>query len=164
MLKRLGTEMRLSIDTGVDTFESAMAAVHAAYGRVWPDVIEGDQPSDDEPDNDNGYLPDRWSRRRLRKLVSWLGDSDAAEALRFIAERAPAAPMDEVFLHMADHTGLEEFNGKHMGGRMSAVGHARNHIGGGVGEVYDTDYANRVYRMDKRLAAALLEEMERQAS
>ena len=29
-------------------------------------------------------------------------------------------------------TGIAEFDGKAMGGRMSAIGFARNHIGGGV--------------------------------
>lgn len=151
--------MRISIDTDVDTFENAVAAVYAAYGR--PSSSDGEPTGDDtdeEPADD--YLPGHWTPRRIRKLVEWLGESDAAVAVRYIAEHAPAVGMDEMFNFMAKHTGIEGFDGKAMGGRMSAVGFARNSIGGGVGPVYDTDYSARKYRMDKRLAAALLEEMD----
>lgn len=65
---------------------------------------------------------------------------------------------------MADHTGIPDFDGRAMGGCMSAVGFARNSIGGGVGPVYETDYNTRKYRMDKRLAAALLAEMDAAAT
>ena len=150
--------MKVSIDTDVDTFENAMTAVCAAYGQALPGSGSGVDGAGTE-DEDDDYLPGHWSPRRIRRLVEWLGDSDAAVAVRFIAEHAPAVSLDEVFSHMAAHTGLEGFDGKAMGGRMSAVGFARNHIGG-VGPVYETDYAARKYRMDKRLAAALLEEMD----
>ena len=154
--------MKLSYDTQVDTFEDVLAAVYAAYGRSRTDdgLEEDDDPETGVTQSDNGYLPGNWTRRRLRKLVAWLANSDAAVAVRYIAEHAPAVSMDSVFTHMAEHTGLADFDGKAMGGRMSAVGFARNNIGGGVGPVYDTDYSNRQYRMDKRLAAAVLEEMD----
>lgn len=149
--------MRISIDTDVDTFDNAISAVCAAYGEPLPQTTASGE--DDLEDGDE-YLPGRWTPRRLRKLVEWLGDSDAAAAVRYIAEHAPAADMDDVFAHMAEHTGVTDFDGKLMGGRMSAVGFARNSIGGGVGPVYETDYTNRKYRMDKRLATAILEEMD----
>lgn len=153
--------MRISIDTDVDTFENAVAAVCAAYGEPLPEEEGEDGVADtgDEDPEDDGYLPGRWNRRRIRRLVEWLGDSDAAVAVRYIAEHAPAVSLDDVFSHMADHTGIAGFDGKAMGGRMSAVGFARNHIGG-VGPVYETDYSARKYRMDMRLAAAVLEEMD----
>lgn len=152
--------MKLSYDTQEDTFEDALAAVYAAYGRAREDDGPEEDPEDDEGTGaDNGYLPGNWTAHRLRKLVAWLGDSDAGVAVRYIAEHAPAVSMDSVFKHMAEHTGLADFDGKAMGGRMSAVGFARNSIGR-VGPVYDTDYGNRQYRMDKRLAAAVLEEMD----
>ena len=145
--------MKLSIDTDVDTFESAVGAVYAAYGLTY-----GADGVTEEDDGD-GFLPGKWTRPRLKKLAEWLSESDAAVAVRYIAERAPAVDLDEVFDHMAKHTGIDDFDGKAMGGRMSAVGFARNSIGGGVGPIYETDYNARKYRMDKRLAAALLEEM-----
>ncbi|HEY3546483.1 MAG TPA: hypothetical protein VGK17_10365 [Propionicimonas sp.] len=151
--------MKISIDTDVDTFENAIAAVHAAYGRlIGSDGAPVGEGTDEEPGDD--YLPGHWTPRRIRKLVEWLGESDAAVAVRYIAEHAPAVSMDEMFDFMAQHTGIQGFDGKAMGGRMSAVGFARNSIGAGVGPVYDTDYSARKYRMDKRLAAALLEEMD----
>lgn len=144
--------MKISIDTDHDTLEDAVAAIYAAYGRADHDA--GDMKEDD------GYLPGNWNRPRLAKLVEWLGDADAAVALRYIAANAPAVELDEVFQHMADHTGITDFSGKHISGRMSAIGFGRNHIGGNVGPVYETDYSSRKYRMDKGLAEALLEEMD----
>lgn len=146
--------MKLSIDTDVDTFDSALKAVHAAFGQAFPATNSADGGDDD------GYLPSHWTRPRLRKLVEWLGDSDAAAAVRYIAEHAPSVSLDDTYQHMSEHTGIDGFDGKHMGGRMSAVGFARNAIGGGVGPIYDTDYNSRKYRMDKKLAAALLEELD----
>lgn len=148
--------MKITIDTEVDTFDAALAAVQVAYGQSG---ASGGGPSGSDEDDD-GYLPGNWTRPRLRKLVEWLSDSDAAIALRFIAENAPAVGIETVFEHMAAQTGNENFDGKAMGGRMSAIGFARNHIGSGVKAVYETDYASRKYRMDKNLAAAILEEMD----
>lgn len=145
--------MRLHSD--VDTFDSALATIQAAYGKT---VHTGGAADTD--DQDDGYLPGNWTRPRLRKLAEWLGASDAAIALRYIAEHAPSISIETVFEHMASETGIANFDGKAMGGRMSAVGFARNHIGGGVKPVYETDYTSRKYRMDKNLAAAILEEMD----
>lgn len=154
--------MRISIDTEQDTFESAVQAVHAAYGvrLVAQSGSAGDVEVNADSDAEDGYLPGKWTRPRLRRLVQWLGESDAAIALRFMAEHAPAVSLDDVFAHMAKHTGNENFDGKAMGGRMSAVGFARNAIGGGVTGPYSTDYNARKYRMDKKVAEVLLEEMD----
>lgn len=150
--------MRISIDTEQDTFDSAIHAVHAAYGRTY--TGPGMAAVSDDGDGDDGYLPGKWTRPRLRQLVEWLGDSDAAVAVRYMAEHAPSVSLDDTFAFMAEYTGLEDFDGKAMGGRMSAVGFARNAIGGGVTGPYDTDYNARKYRMDKKVAEALLEEMD----
>ncbi|HTW16758.1 MAG TPA: hypothetical protein VMF51_16620 [Nocardioides sp.] len=149
--------MKISIDTDVDSFGSAIGAVHAAYGVSY---TGGSAPHDEEGGDSDDFLPGKWTRPRLKKLVEWLGESDAAMAVRYIAEHAPAVGLDEVFEFMGEETGIKHFDGKAMGGRMSAVGFARNAIGGGVGPIYDTDYNSRKYRMDKRLAAALLEELD----
>jgi len=150
--------MKISIDTETDTLNDAVNAVYAAYGHT-PSTQSDDGPQVLPDEDSAGYLPGKWTRRRLRKLVQWLGDSDAAEAVRYIAHNAPAVSIDVVIAHMAEHTGQEDFDGRAMGGRMSAVGFGRNHIGGGVGPIYETDYNNRMYRMDKNLADALLEEI-----
>lgn len=154
--------MKITIDTVQDSFGDAVAAVHGAYGVPQPgasddDIEEGVFDGDDEPNADDFY-PGKWTRKRIRKLAQWVAP-DAAEALRYMAERAPAVDIEEVFQHMADYTGIEGFNGKHMGGRMSSVGFAQSAIGG-VGAVYDTDYKHRKYRMDKGIAKVLLEELK----
>lgn len=154
--------MRISIDTDVDTFNSAIKAVHAAYRvdydptRPLDEVEEHPGEANVHDDEDDDFLPGRWTPERLDTLVDWLADSDAAAALRYIAEHAPAVDLEEVFTFMGEHTGIEDFNGKHMGGRMSAVGFGIKSIGRGLGPVYDTDYARRKYRMDRRIAEALL--------
>lgn len=148
--------MKLTIDTETDTFDTVLAAIQIVYGQTA--VIEGGAA--EEGEESDGHLPGNWTRPRLRKLVEWLINSDAAIALRFIAENAPAVGIETVFEHMAQKTGNENFDGKAMGGRMSAIGFARNHIGAGVKGVYETDYASRKYRMDKNLATAILEEMD----
>lgn len=142
----------------------ARAADASATEKADGPTVAGDVGAGDgtgtEDEEDGNELPGHWTPSRIRQLVEWLGESDAAAAVRYIAEHAPAVSLEDVFGHMAGHTGLTAFDGKAMGGRMSAVGFARNHIGGGVGPVYETDYGARMYRMDKRLAAALLEEMD----
>jgi hypothetical protein len=150
----LGEQMKITIDTDVDSFDSALKTIEAAYGHIH--FKSGGAGASDE----DGVLPGKWNRPRLKKLVEWLADSDAATAVRYIAEHAPAVDLDEVFEFMGEHTGVENFDGKAMGGRMSAVGFGLNHIGGGVGRIYDTDYNARKYRMDKGLAAAIIEEMD----
>ncbi|MFQ6486201.1 hypothetical protein [Brachybacterium epidermidis] len=158
--------MKISIDTDLDSFSDAVRAVHAAYGVIYGDLdTAGDDDSANadiayEDGDDGDYLPGRWTRKRIQKLAQWVHGGDADIALRFIAEHAPAVDLDEVFEHMEKQTGINGFTGKHMGGRMSAVGFARNHIGGGVGHIYDTDYGRRKYRMDERIARVLLEELE----
>jgi hypothetical protein len=151
--------MKISIDTDVDTFDSTLKAVHAAYGQTLPATGSTGSVTG-TGDEDDDYIPGHWTRPRLRKLVEWLGESDAAVAVRYIAGHAPAVSLDDTFQHMSEHTGIEGFDGRAMGGRMSAVGFARNAIGGDVGPIYDTDYNARKYRMDRKLAAALLDEMD----
>jgi hypothetical protein len=157
--------LKISIDTDVDTYESAIRAVLAAFGvpfnqkslpvdggeeLVFEDVEE-EAPADD-------YLPGKWNHKRIRKLLSYVQD-DAAEALYFIAQHAPAVDIEDVFEHMAEYTGIEGFNGKHMGGRMSSVGFAQKRVPGITADIVDTDYRYRKYRMDKGIAKVILEEM-----
>lgn len=147
--------MQISIDTELDTFDDVVKTVNAAYGQVLTIPLGSVEVGADE----DGGPAGNWTPPLLRRMVEWLGDSDAAVALRFIAENAPAVSLEDAFNYMSDHTGIENFNGKAMGGRMSAIGFARNSIGGGVGPLYDTDYTTRKYRMDESVAAALLQEM-----
>ncbi len=81
-------------------------------------------------------------------------------AVRYIAEHAPAVGLDEVFEFMGGETGIKDFDGKAMGGRMSAVGFARNAIGGGVGPIHDMDYNSEEVPHGQEAAAVLLEELD----
>lgn len=153
--------VKISIDTGEDSFEDAIKAVHAAYGVAHqPAGTGGAADIDDEPNGDEDFFPGNWTRKRIRKLARWVTGGDAAEGLRYIAEHAPAVDLDDVFAHMGEFTGIEDFTGKHMGGRMSSVGFAQNSIGAGVHDIYVTDNKHRKYRMDKGVAKVLLEELE----
>lgn len=156
--------MKISIDTDVDTFDSAVRAVHAAFGvpyagsRPIDEVEEVDFEDEGDGSAAEDYFPGKWNRKRIRKLVNYIQD-DAAEALGYIAEHAPSVDIEEVFAHMAEYTGIPDFNGKHMGGRMSSVGFAMKRIPGITGDIVDTDYRYRKYRMDKGIAKVLIEEL-----
>jgi hypothetical protein len=159
--------MKISLDTEADGFDSAIRAVHAAYGVPYtpsaapvddedPEEIDWETESEDEDSDD--YLPGKWNRKRIRKLVNWVTE-DAAEALRYIAENAPAVSIDDVIAHMAKYMEEPKFNGQAMGGRMASVGFAQKRIKGTTGKVVDTDYRHRKYRMDSGIAKVLLEEL-----
>lgn len=147
-------DVRISIDTDQDTFESAVQAVHAAYGV---DFVPAPTAAPHEGGDAEGRLPGNWTPARIKQLAAWLDGSDAGAAVRFIAHNAPAVDLTDAFAHMAELKNDPNFGGQRMGGIMSAIGHGRNHIGHGVGPIYDTDYSARKYRMDPRIAATLLE-------
>src|SRR5690349_12187324 len=100
--------MKISIDTVEDSFDDAIAAVHAAYGKPQPGEASDDDievpgsDEDDEPNRDDFY-PGKWTRKRIRTVAQYVGTGDAAEALRYMAERAPAVGIDEVLQHMGEH-------------------------------------------------------------
>jgi hypothetical protein len=157
--------MKITLDTDTDTYEGALATVRAAFG-VTPPSAEGTTPEDDDLDDiefeveeeGDDYLPGNWTRRKLRKVAEWVAE-DAAEALRFIAANAPAVDIEKVIEHMAKYTEIDDFGGRHMGGRMSSVGFAQNAIKGVTATIYDTDYRHRKYRMHEGIAKVLLEEL-----
>ena len=158
--------MKISIDTEQDTFPSAVKAVHAAYGVPYDattipvdvDSSAEEVEVDGEVVEEEDYFPGKWNRKRIRKLLSYITE-DAEEALAYIARHAPAVDIDQVFEHMGNHTEIPNFNGKHMGGRMSSVGFAMKRIPGITADIVDTDYRYRKYRMDKGIAKVLLEEL-----
>jgi hypothetical protein len=156
--------MRISIDTASDTFQDAIAAVHAAYGVPLTSVADIDDEPDFDTDGDadtqDDFFPGKWTRKRIRKMAEWVAPMDAVEALRYMALHAPAVDIDEVVAHMAKYTGIKDFSGQALGGRMASVGFAKNSINPSGSGIYDTDYKNRKYRMDKGIAKVLLEELD----
>lgn len=157
--------MKITLDTDNDTYEGAIATVRAAFGvtespaeaLVSPDE-ELEDPELEVVEEADDYMPGNWTRRKLRKVAEWVTE-DAAEALRFIAAHAPAVDIDEALEHMAKFTEIEDFGGRHMGGRMSSVGFAQNAIKSVTGDIYETDYRHRKYRMHEGIAKVLLEEL-----
>lgn len=67
--------------------------------------------------------------------------------------------MDDLIVYMRGHLGKPDFNGQALGGRMASVGFACNSIAGVKGAPYDTDYRQRRYRMDERIARVLRDEL-----
>lgn len=149
--------MKISVDTEQDTYDSALAAIQAAFGVTATSKSssngKGTTANGAEPDD---FFPGGYTKKKLKKFAEWL-TADAAEAVRYIAAHAPAVSIDEVIAYMGEYLQKGEFNGKHMGGRMASVGFAVNSIAGVEVPPYDTDYKNRMYRMDENIAAVLLE-------
>jgi hypothetical protein len=154
--------MKISIDTETDTYEDSIAALRAAFGVAVEEYEDEEEWVDDEEteaEGDDDYLPGKWTQRKLRRFVREITD-DSAVAVRFMAEHAPSVPIDDVLEFMGEHTGIKDFSGKHMGGRMSSVGFSQNGMPGVTSKIYDTDYKNRNYRMNKEIAEALIEALD----
>ena len=140
--------MKVTIDTDTDTLDGAVATIHAAFG-----VANGHKVGNG---GDDAFYPGGWTKPRLQKFADYLAP-DAAEAVRYIAEHAPAVSIDDVIEYMGIYTEIEDFNGKHMGGRMASVGFAIKNIHGVKSAPYDTDFKARQYVMDERIAETLLD-------
>ena len=154
--------MKITIDTATDTFDEAIATVHAAYGVTTPPAPEAELP-EHASDSNTDYFPGNWTTKRLRTFAEYLAE-DAAEAVRFIAAHAPAVPMDDVITHMGKHLGIKDFSGQALGGRMSSVGFAVTNTPGVKTGPYDTDYRHRLYRMDEGIAKVLLDSLGKPSS
>jgi len=152
--------MQIMLDTDRDSYEGALATVRAAFGVKDPPSKDGAKAEngngEGKADDDDDYLPGKWNRKRLTKFGNWLAN-DAAEAVRYIANNAPAVPIDDTIAHMGKHLGIKGMTGQQMGGRMASIGFSWKAIPGVSGPPLDTDYKHRMYRMDEGIAAVLAE-------
>lgn len=148
--------MRITLDTVTDTYEEAAATVMAAY-QVTDEAPACQEPAD-PASTDSRFLVGHYTEKRLRRFARNLAP-DAAEAVRWIAENGPAAPIDELIHYMGEWTGIPEFGGQHLGGRLASVGFAVNSIPGVNEAPYAFDRYARVYRMEGPVAAILLDEL-----
>lgn len=146
--------MKITLDTEQDTYEGALATIRAAFGVPTEAKAKSNGKAVDVQGDD--FFPGGYTKKKLKKFADWLA-ADAAEAIRYIAANAPAVSIDEVIAYMGEHLQIDGFGGQHMGGRMASVGFAVNSIAGVEVPPYDTDYKNRMYRMDEKVAAVLLE-------
>jgi hypothetical protein len=149
--------VKISIDTEQDSYDSAAAALRAAYGIATPDIVTSGDVGQHEPVGPAS--DDFWNHReRLTIFANGLAP-DAAEAVRYIAAHPPEVSVDEVIEYMGTHLGIEGFSGQQMGGRMASVGFSWKNVPGADEAPMETDYRYRRYYMDERIAAILREIM-----
>jgi hypothetical protein len=171
-----GARVQISIDTEQDAYDDALATLRAAYGvqESGPGansdtgepaiVTSGELDGGTNGDARHGavvsghYYPGGWNRDRLRAFAHSLAP-DAAEAVRFIAAHAPAVSVDKTVEHMGKHLNIEDFSGRQMGGRMASIGYAWKSVRGAKAPPLERDTRNRVYRIDRDVAAMLGEIM-----
>ena len=135
--------MKISFDTETDKYEDALATLQAAYGLPRPgsQAKAGTSSLPEAEEARDGQ--EFWNRERLAQFATWLAPA-AAEAVRYIAAHAPAAPMDETIEHMGEHLGDQNFSGQQMGGIMSSVGFSWKGIPDAEEPPLETDYRRRV--------------------
>ena len=151
--------MKVTIDTETDDFDSAVAAVYAAYGYTYEDA--GEDASDPAtPSNTQGstVLPGGWTEKKLRKWVSYL-QPDAVEVVRYVATHGPEVGYDEVAKYLGALKGTGPVAGKALGGAMSSAGHAVKYIAGVKSQPIDRDHTRRLYVIDAKIAAILTDEL-----
>lgn len=141
----------ITFDTGRDTYETALAQLKAVYGIAQLDKQGSEEPGVEE--NSQNF----WDFETLQAWTQRLTDT-AAEAVRYAAAHGSAVPMDKVIEHMRNYLGEENFTGQQMGGRMASLGFASKAVGAAESPM-QTDYWERVYRMDPDIASMLREIM-----
>jgi len=155
--------MQLTIDTEIDSYESAIQTLQAAFGVVAGDdeEFESDDTGAGQPNgaptNRSTVIVGGWNAKKLRKWASYLKD-DAKEVVRYVAAHAPEVSYDEVAEHLGAFKGLgASVDGKTLGGTMSSGGHAANAIAGVKGQPIDRDHARRMYVINEQVAGVLAE-------
>lgn len=150
--------MQISIDTDKDEFDSALAAVYAAFGKEMTEWEEWDPSASPASSVKNGsdVLPGGWTSKKLRKWANYLRP-DAQEVVRYVATNAPEVGYDDVAEHLGAWKGEDDpVDGKFLGGVMSSGGHALNRIPGKPkGQPIDRDHGKRMYVIDMRIAEIL---------
>jgi hypothetical protein len=152
--------MRISIDTAVDDFDTALAAVYSAYGQVHFDETAGEDDESETPAKKAGsstMLPGGWNEKRLRKWASHLTENAQVVSL-FVAQNAPEVSFEAAARHLGEYMGLSgPADGKVLGGSMSSGGHALNKIAGVTSQPFDRDWSRGLYVIDERVAKVLID-------
>ncbi|MFD5341552.1 hypothetical protein [Streptomyces hawaiiensis] len=151
--------MRLTIDTGTDTYEQAIAAVQAAYGLrpdvpvTWPDAPAA-EPRPGPQDLADDDLADGWTDQLLFQMVASLVPG-ARAVLRRITELGGAASYEDVQHHFAEHPAFPSPPSK-IGGTLTSVKAVQRRTGPvGAGPLLQRDERARRYRIDDVLVAGL---------
>jgi hypothetical protein len=151
--------VRLTIDTGTDTYEQAIAAVQAAYGLrpdvpvTWPDAPAA-EPRPGPQDLADDDLADGWTDQLLFQMVASLVPGTRA-VLRRITELGGAASYEDVQHHFAEHPAFPIPPSK-IGGTLTSVKAVQRRTGPvGAGPLLQRDERARRYRIDDVLVAGL---------
>ncbi|MFD0007126.1 hypothetical protein ACFVJ4_32505 [Streptomyces sp. NPDC127178] len=147
--------MRLTIDTGTDTYELALAAIQAAYGLrpavpdAWPDAPHSEpRPSPQDLADDN--LGDGWTDQLLFHVIASLMPG-ARAVLRQITELGGAASYDDVQQHFANHP-TTPIPASKIGGTLTSVKAVQRHVGpASTHPLLQRDERARLYRIDDAL-------------
>nr|WP_240982442.1 hypothetical protein [Streptomyces sp. S3(2020)] len=149
----------MTIDTGTDTYEQAIAAVQAAYG-LRPDVPDAwpDAPAAEPRPGPQGLadddLADGWTDQLLFQLIAALMPG-ARAVLRRITELGGTASYDDVQQHFAHHP-THPIPISRIGGTLTSARAVQRHLGPeGAGPLLQRDERARRYRIDDRLVAGL---------
>ncbi|MFF5654512.1 hypothetical protein ACFY8N_39785 [Streptomyces collinus] len=151
--------MRLTIDTGTDTYEQAVAAVQAAYGLrpdvpvAWPNAPAAD-PGPGPQDLADDDLADGWTDQLLFQMIASLAPG-ARAVLRRITELGGSASYEDVQHHFAENPTLRIPPSK-IGGTLTSVKAVQRRVGpDGAGALLQRNEQARRYRIDDRLVAGL---------
>lgn len=151
--------MLLTIDTGTETYEQAIAAVQAAYGLrpdipvSWPDAPAA-EPRPGPQDLAADDLADGWTDQVLFQLIAALMPG-AQAVLRRITELGGTASYDDVQQHFAHHP-THPIPISRIGGTLTSVRAVQRRVGpDGAGPLLQRDERARRYRIDDVLVAGL---------
>ncbi len=151
--------MRLTIDTGTDTYEQAIAAVQAAYGlrpvapADWPEAPAVD-PRPDPQDLSGDDIQEGWSEQTLFRVVASLMPG-ARAVLRRVADLGGTTSFDEVQQYFANHPTTPIATAK-MGGTLTSIKAVQRRIGpADASRLLQRDERARLYHIDRPLVEGL---------
>jgi hypothetical protein len=151
--------MRITIDTAVDTYDSALAALQAAFGvspppTAAPERIRVRFQGQAAELNDEG-LPGGWTEQSLYLVLSDL-KANAREVIRCVAENAPMITRADVVKLLRDDPARPTLRASQIGGTMTSLKRVLRRRDEDPLALLDRDYNASAYLMDVEVAAAVL--------
>ncbi|MDQ0408681.1 hypothetical protein ABVB69_34960 [Streptomyces sp. NPDC000349] len=147
--------MRLTINTETDTYEQAIAAVQAAYGKRpavpvdWPEA-PAVEPMPDPQDLGDDVIKDGWSEQMLFQVIAALMPR-AREVIRRVVDVGGTATYDSVQQYFAPAIPRSK-----IGGTLTSVQAVVRRLGpDNRAKLLQRDEQARVYRIDRKLLEPL---------
>ncbi|MCO8308800.1 hypothetical protein [Streptomyces sp. RKCA744] len=151
--------MRLTIDTGTDTYEQAIAAVQAAYGLRpvapvdWPEPPALD-PRPHPQDLSCDDIQDGWSEQVLFQVIASLMPG-ARAVLRRVTDLGGTTSFDEVQQYFANHPTTPIAPGK-LGGTLTSIKAVQRRVGpADASRLLQRNDRARLYHIDPALVEGL---------